>query len=163
RGFAHVHRQRFLADDMLARLDRRLALLEMVTIRRCDVNRADVRIGKQLRKACVPSGKSELLSCLLDPLRRGFNHARDGRSTAPPDTQPTTASHPHAVFLVAYPKSGITWLQAMVAGAIYGLDPQRAPDSLVQDLVPDVHYKRFYKRYRTSMFFKTHHLPRPEY
>jgi Sulfotransferase domain len=67
------------------------------------------------------------------------------------------------VFLAAYPKSGVTWLQSLVAGVIYGLDPAQAPDRLVQDLVPDVHYKTHYKRYRTPTFFKTHHLPRPDY
>jgi hypothetical protein len=81
----------------------------------------------------------------------------------PPGWQPITQTEPADVFLVAYPKSGITWFQAMVAGALYGLDPQRAPDSLVQDLVPDVHYKASYRRYRTPMFFKSHHTPHPEY
>ena len=61
------------------------------------------------------------------------------------------------------PKSGITWFQSLVAGAIYGLDPEQAPDALIQDLVPDVHYKTSFKRYRTPTFFKSHHLPRPEY
>jgi hypothetical protein len=81
----------------------------------------------------------------------------------PPGWQTMAATDPADIFLVAYPKSGMTWLQAMVAGATYGLDPAQAPDSLVQDLVPDVHYKSCYKRYRTPMFFKSHHLPRPEY
>ena len=67
------------------------------------------------------------------------------------------------VFIVAYPKSGITWFQCLIAGAIYGLDPRQAPDGLTQDLVPDVHYQSVYKRYRTPTFFKSHHLPRPEY
>jgi hypothetical protein len=89
--------------------------------------------------------------------------SRPAVPSAPAGWRSITATDAADVFLVAYPKSGITWLQAMVAGAIYGLDPERAPDTLVQDLVPDVHYKPFYKRYRTPMFFKTHHLPRPEY
>ena len=82
---------------------------------------------------------------------------------APAGWQPIGATDPADVFIVAYPKSGITWLQNMVAAAIYGLDPKHTPDGLVQDLVPDVHYKPFYKRYRTPTFFKTHHLPRPDY
>jgi hypothetical protein len=81
----------------------------------------------------------------------------------PPGWQPIAQTEPADVFLVAYPKSGITWLQSLVAGAIFGFDPEQAPDRLTQDLVPDVHYKACYKRYRTPTFFKTHHLPRPEY
>ncbi len=82
---------------------------------------------------------------------------------AEPHVRPIVESDPADVFLAAYPKSGITWLQNLVAGALYGLDPEQMPDRLVQDLVPDVHYKRTYKRYRAPMCFKTHHLPRPEY
>ncbi len=81
----------------------------------------------------------------------------------PPGWQPIAQTEPTDVYIVAYPKSGITWFQSLVAGAVYGLDPEQAPDRLTQDLVPDVHYKSCYKRYRTAMFFKSHHLPRPEY
>ncbi len=38
-----------------------------------------------------------------------------------------------------------------------------APDSVIQDLVPDVHSQPWYRRYSTPMFFKTHDLTRPEY
>jgi Sulfotransferase domain len=44
-----------------------------------------------------------------------------------------------------------------------GLDARMTPDSLVQSLIPDVHETRFYRRFGTPTFFKTHHLPRPEY
>jgi Sulfotransferase domain len=81
----------------------------------------------------------------------------------PPGWQSITQTEPADVFIVAYPKSGITWFQSLVAGAVYGLDPGQAPDRLTQDLVPDVHYKPCYKRYRSPTFFKSHHLPRPEY
>ncbi len=81
----------------------------------------------------------------------------------PPGWRPIAQTEPADVFIVAYPKSGITWFQSLVAGAVYGLDPELAPDRLTQDLVPDVHYKSCYKRYRTPMLFKSHHLPRPEY
>ena len=67
------------------------------------------------------------------------------------------------VFIVGYPRSGHTWFQNIVVSLIYGLDPKHTPDSLVQDLVPDVHYKRYYKRYGTPMFFKSHHLPVSQY
>jgi hypothetical protein len=33
----------------------------------------------------------------------------------------------------------------------------------VQDLVPDVYYTKFYKRYFTPTFFKTHDLPKPQH
>lgn len=74
------------------------------------------------------------------------------------------SEHVHEdVFVAGYPKSGNTWVQLMVASLLFGLDPRLAPDHLVQDLVPDVHFRRAYRRYRTSMAFKTHELPRPEY
>jgi hypothetical protein len=38
-----------------------------------------------------------------------------------------------------------------------------APPALVQELVPDVHARPYYQRYGTPTFFKSHHLPRPEY
>ncbi|MGI8965867.1 MAG: sulfotransferase domain-containing protein [Limisphaerales bacterium] len=68
------------------------------------------------------------------------------------------------VFMVAYPKSGNTWLQNLTAGVIYGVIPESAPPLLAHhDLIPDVHFKHFYKRYSDPMFFKSHHLPKPEY
>lgn len=67
------------------------------------------------------------------------------------------------IFIVGYPKSGNTWMQNLVAGILYCMDMRFVPDSLVQDLVPDVHATRFFNRHRTPTFFKTHHLPRPEY
>jgi hypothetical protein len=67
------------------------------------------------------------------------------------------------VVIAGYPKSGNTWVQYMLAGAFCGVDLQMVPDALVQDLVPDVHFKKFYKRYFPVTFFKSHFLPRPEY
>jgi hypothetical protein len=67
------------------------------------------------------------------------------------------------IFIVGYPKSGNTWLQNVVASLVYGVDASLAPDSIIQDLVPDVHYKRFYRRYATPMYFKSHCRPRPDY
>jgi hypothetical protein len=76
---------------------------------------------------------------------------------------PISKSQPQDVFIVGYPKSGNTWMQHLICGAVYGMDLERTPDSLVQDLVPDVHSRQFYRRHREAMFFKTHFLPQPEY
>ncbi len=54
-------------------------------------------------------------------------------------------------------------MQYLVAGAFYGVDLQVAPDALIQDLAPDVHFKKFYKRYYPVTFFKSHCLPKPGY
>ena len=67
------------------------------------------------------------------------------------------------IFIVGYPKSGNTWFQNLIGAAVYGADPRFAPSALVHDLVPDVCYNKYYRRYATPMFFKSHILPRPEY
>ena len=71
---------------------------------------------------------------------------------------------PSDIFIVGYPKSGNTWFQNLVAGAAFGVMPEYAPPSLIQgDLIPGIHRKRFYKRYASPMFFKSHHLPQQQY
>lgn len=67
------------------------------------------------------------------------------------------------IFIVGYPKSGNTWFQNLVSGIVFGANPLYAPDTLIQELVPDVHYKHFYKRFWTPMFFKSHLLPQQDY
>lgn len=67
------------------------------------------------------------------------------------------------VFLVGYPKSGNTWLQNLVAGLMYGVCSDALPGRLVQELVPDTHYKKHYQRFNEVTCFKSHHLPRKEY
>jgi hypothetical protein len=70
---------------------------------------------------------------------------------------------PTDIFVVGYPKSGNTWMQYLIAGLAFGINVSLAPDSLIQELVPDVHYKQFYRRYLATTFFKTHDLPQPKY
>ncbi len=70
---------------------------------------------------------------------------------------------PEDVFIVGYPKSGNTWFQDITAGLALGALPEIAPQSLVQDLVPDLHANPNFKRYATPTFFKSHALPTPEY
>ena len=78
-------------------------------------------------------------------------------------TTPIWETNPEDVFIVGYPKSGHTWLQNLVSGAVYGVDPARTPDRVIQELVPDIYERRFYRRSSTPMFFKSHELPKPEY
>ena len=70
---------------------------------------------------------------------------------------------PEDVFVVGFPKSGITWFQHLVSGIVHGVDARTSPPLLANDLVPDVHFNAFYRRYSTPMFFKSHCLPRPDY
>lgn len=67
------------------------------------------------------------------------------------------------VFLVGYPKSGNTWLQNLVTGLMYGVYGDNVRGSLVQELVPGVHYKTCYQRFNEITCFKSHFLPRKEY
>jgi len=75
---------------------------------------------------------------------------------------PNTETVDEDIFMVGHPKSGTTWFQNLIAGAIYGVNPEFAPYALIRDLVPG-HMQKYYKRYGTPMFFKSHFLPRPKY
>lgn len=70
---------------------------------------------------------------------------------------------PSDLFIVGYPKSGNTWLQDLVSAIVYGVSPLFCPPQLSHELVTDVHFKKFYRRYSRPAYFKSHHLPRPEY
>ena len=67
------------------------------------------------------------------------------------------------VFIVGYPKSGNTWYQNLVSGLVFGCNPAVTSDHVIQELVPDVHSKKFFRRFGDRAFFKSHHLPRREY
>lgn len=61
------------------------------------------------------------------------------------------------IFICGYPKSGNTWVQNLIASLLFGLEPAYLTDKLVQEVVPDRHQSRFYKRYFHTAYFKTHH------
>lgn len=69
----------------------------------------------------------------------------------------------HDVFIVGYPKSGNTWVQFMMACIVSGIDPSHINLSVVLEFVPDVHYKKIYKRYNEVCFFKSHDLPKKKH
>ncbi len=94
----------------------------------------------------------------------GATPASPAPETLPPGYFPMGQFEPEDTFIVGYPKSGNTWAQRLIAGVVYGIIPEYAPAYLVaEDLVPDVHFNRPYRRHSGTMLFKSHHLPRPEY
>jgi Sulfotransferase domain len=96
---------------------------------------------------------------------QGSEAAGAGRrpDVIPEGYTPITEFLPDDIFIVGYPRSGHTWFQVLVAGAVYGVDPRFGPLDLVNHLVPDVHFSKYYRRYTPSMCFKSHDLPRPEH
>lgn len=76
---------------------------------------------------------------------------------------PIDQTKPDDIFIVGFPKSGNTWMQSLTSGLLYGIDTNFMPDKLAQEIVPDVHARKYYKRFGTFNLFKTHHLPQPEY
>ena len=77
--------------------------------------------------------------------------------------RPITDTEPADLFVSSYPRSGVTWFQNLLAGVVFGVDPEFAHDALIQDLVPDVHYKSHYKRYGPIAYCKSHALPQKKY
>jgi hypothetical protein len=82
------------------------------------------------------------------------------------DSHPTPLTdkiEPDDVFIVAYPKSGITWFRIMAAALQYGADPEYMPNDLFDWLVPELMTPIYYKRWQNPMLFKTHELPNPRF
>lgn len=100
----------------------------------------------------------------LKPIREYVARRIDERVKILTGLAPLTEFREDDVFIVGYPKSGNTWFQNLLGGLIYGLDVEYTPSKVFHDLIPDVHRTSYYfKRYRNRMFFKSHHLPQPEY
>jgi len=66
-------------------------------------------------------------------------------------------------FFVGFPRSGHHWTQYLIAYFAMGLRPDIATDDLVQHAVPDIYDRKWYRRFRDPMFFKSHELPQPDY
>ena len=75
---------------------------------------------------------------------------------------PISERHSEDIFIIGYPKSGNTWLQSLVAAVVYGVTARHAPDELVQELIPDVYLRKYYRRYATPTYFRSHSLPMPD-
>lgn len=79
------------------------------------------------------------------------------------DFFPITETLPEDIFLVSYPKSGNTWFRYLSIGATFGVNPERVPPAVLNELSPDVHQQTLYHRFTTPMLIKSHKLPQPEY
>lgn len=67
------------------------------------------------------------------------------------------------VYIIGFPKSGHTWMQYIITSLVYGISPSLLRDSIVQEFVPDMHVRTFYKRYIERAFIKSHDLPNQSY
>ncbi len=94
---------------------------------------------------------------------RNLSRLRGCTPRSATDPWPIRQTLPQDVFITGYPKSGNTWVQNLLAGALWGADPALAPDAVVQQLVPDVHYLTHYARLGPVMAFKSHSLPEARY
>lgn len=76
---------------------------------------------------------------------------------------PISESMDDDVFIVGFPKSGNTWLSNLVAGMVLESSSERFGLNLVNEIVSDVHAKKFYKRMGNRVFFRSHSLPQQKY
>lgn len=76
---------------------------------------------------------------------------------------PITETNEDDIFIAGYPKSGNTWMQHLISSILLESTSQRLTPRLVNEIVPDVHAKQYYRRFLPEMFFKTHNLPKPQY
>lgn len=67
------------------------------------------------------------------------------------------------IVIAGFPKSGNTWMQSILSGLQCGVDASVASDTIIQDLVPDLHVNRVGRRHSGMMFFKSHHMPRADF
>ena len=100
---------------------------------------------------------------LLKPFKKLVQGYLPAKPLPPAGYAPIREARPEDVFIVGYPRTGNTWFQNLVSGVVFGADPELTPDSVIQELVPDVHAKQYYKRFGTPTFFKSHDLPAPEH
>jgi hypothetical protein len=76
---------------------------------------------------------------------------------------PINSTNDEDIFIVGFPKSGNTWMQNLIAATVFSIDAQFLSDTLTQDLIPDVHKKKYYKKYAEFAIFKSHNLPQKHY
>ena len=62
------------------------------------------------------------------------------------------------VVIIGYRRSGTTWLQTLVAGLVYGVDPVMTPYPVINELVPGQGHG-YYRRVAEPMYFKAHYRP----
>src|SRR5215475_2393125 len=105
----------------------------------------------------------KLPRALMNNARGEIRRFIDGKVTQLTGLTPIDETSPDDIFVCGYPKSGNSWFQHLLAALVFGVGVPNAPDGLINDLVPDVHFKRYYRRYLSPSIFKTHHLPRPSY
>jgi hypothetical protein len=95
--------------------------------------------------------------------RQIYHRYTDKRIRLNTDMFPIHETFEQDVFIVGYPKSGNTWFRSIIGELIFGVNAEIAPLRLAWELVPDVHDRKYYFRFSERAYFKSHHLPRPEY